>query len=148
MRLPSPQTTTRTALRYGVVAGLSGTVLLDATLQFAGGGFSDLPGSTPVATLAWVVTLLVFYVFGPTAVFGTPVALYLRFGLVSPAVVLIGAAGFWLVVAGHPRWVVLFVLLQGVPMTVLYGVTGTLEWYVRDRRGTLPPPARLRRAED
>lgn len=139
VRLPSPQTTTRTALRYGATAGLAGTATLNATLQFAGGGFSIPSLSTAAATLASAVILLVFYVFCPTVVFGTPVALYLRLGVVSPAVVLVGAVGFWLVVAGHPRWVVAFVLLQGIPMGVLYGVVGTLEWYVRDRRGTLPP---------
>ena len=137
VRLPSPQTTTRTALRYGAAIGLSGTALLDILL-YAAGGFSISTPPSLVAALLPAAIVLVFYVLGPTVVLGTPVALYLRFGLVSPAVVLVGAAGFWLVVAGHPRWVVLFVLLQGLPMGVLYGVVGVLEWYVRDRRGTLP----------
>jgi len=140
MDVPSPVTDTRRALRYGIPVGLLGAVSLNVVLFTAGGGFSPPTGNL-VVTLISTVFFLLFYLLGPTVVFGAPVVLYLRFGLRSPAPLLAGTVVFWEIVGGHPRWVVLFVLLQGIPMAVLYGVVATVEWYVRDRRGTLPSGA-------
>lgn len=136
MRQPSPPTDTKTALTYGTAVGLAATVVVDGALYAA--GEISLSASSPASALLTVFFLVVFYTLGPTVAFGTPVALYLRFGLVSPAVVFVAAAGFWLAVGGDVRWVVLFVLLQGLPMGVLYGVVGVVERHVRGRRGTLP----------
>jgi hypothetical protein len=129
-------TDTRTAVKYGAAVGLAATVVVNGAL-YATGGIS-FPASSIASALLTVFFVVVFYTLGPTVVFGTPVALYLRLGLVTPALALAAAAGFWLFVGGNPRWVVLFVLLQGVPMAVIYAAVGTVEWYVRDRRGTLP----------
>ncbi|MEZ3145197.1 hypothetical protein [Halobaculum sp. MBLA0143] len=137
MRLPSPQTTTRTALRYGVPAGLLASVLLTPVLLAVGGG-PLVPTDDLAGTLIAVVFFLVSYGLGPVVVFGVPVALYLRFGLVSPAPVFVGVSVALLAVGGGLSVSLLFVLFQDVPAVVVYAVVGTLEWYVRDRRGTLP----------
>jgi hypothetical protein len=123
-------------VKYGAAVGVAGAVVVNSGLYAV--GEISLAASSPTSALVTALFVVVFYTLGPTVVFGTPVALYLRFGLVSPMPTLVGVAGFWLFVGGHPRWVVMFVLLQGVPMAVFYGVVAGIEWYVRDRRGTLP----------
>jgi len=138
VQLPSPQTTTRTALRYGVPLGMLGSVAINTALFLTDGGLPPFSGSPVIVALSLFV-FVVFYFLGPTVVLGVPVVLYLRFGLRSPVSVFVGAVLLWGVVGGSARLPFVFVLIQGLPMAVLYGVVGTLEWYVRDRRGTLPP---------
>ena len=138
MQLPSPQTTTQTALRYGVPTGVVASVLCSVVLLAVGSGppFS-LDG--PAVAFVAVGFFLVTYALGPIVVFGMPVVLYLRFGLRAPLPVFVGVFAAWELLGGGPQVSLLLVVFQDAPTAVLYGVVGTLEWYVRDRRGTLPP---------
>lgn len=138
MQLPSPQTTTRTALRYGVPTGVVASVLCSVVVLAIGGGPQFSLDGPAVAFVA-VGFFLVTYALGPIVVFGLPVVLYLRFGLRAPFPAFAGVIAAWELLRGGPQVSLLLVVFQDVPTAVFYSVVGTLEWYVRDRRGTLPP---------
>jgi len=138
VQLPSPQTTTRTALRYGVPTGVVASVLCSVVLLVVGGG-PQLSLDGPVVAFVAVVFFVVTYALGPLVVFGMPVVLYLRLGLRAPLPVFVGVILAWELLAGGPQVSLLLAVFQDVPAAVFYGVVATVEWYVRDRRGTLPP---------
>ena len=120
-----------------MTVGLVGTIPTNLVLFL--NMFDYLPSETNlvISVISYSFSFIFYFVL-PCVVIGVPAALYFRFGLRLPLTVLVGALMFWGIVGGNTRLPFIFVLIQLPPMGALYGVVGTLEWYVRDRRGTLP----------
>lgn len=128
---------TETAVRWGVAVGLGAlSVYVVAGLVLANWSVADFLARLTAGTLAVLLAVASLAV----AVFGAPVAAYLRFGVVSPLVVLASVVSAWLgygLLAGvltlqNAFGFAVYAFVFGPFYVLAYVAVGVAEYYVRD----------------
>ena len=120
----------RRAVLLGVAVGVgASTVLVAYWLSVGALEAADLRRALRSRTAA--KDILGIYLLGGVVTFGVPTALYARFGLVSPAVVLGGVAAVWGTARGGDSPASLFLLALWPGYLVAYLALGGVELWVR-----------------
>lgn len=133
MRGMRPPTDPRTALLAAVLASAATLVVLVGYLLAAGALTVPRAWSSDLAARL-AGQFVGIYALGALATVGVPVALYLRYGLVAPFVVLAADVAFWTFLAGEgdaPR--AFFVVALWPAYLLAHLAVAGVEWYLRSR---------------